>query len=163
MTFTERLTEADLKDVEKMIGRRKYSFRVFLYGPVLVVLFSLGYIRESNWTMVVTLVVVYCVCLLYSLFSRQQAFSKRLAKVNELRPDRVNLTTDGLQAEGPHGATSFLPWETFKSWREGKRVILLERNEGRQIHILPVGPLSETDRLPIRQFLQSHISRTSGR
>jgi hypothetical protein len=105
MTFTERLTEADLKDVEKMIGRRKYSFRVFLYGPVLVVLFSLGYIRESNWTMVVTLVVVYCVCLLYSLFSRQQAFSKRLAKVNELRPDRVNLTTDGLQAEGPHGAT----------------------------------------------------------
>jgi hypothetical protein len=158
MTFTERLTDADLKDMQRMIGRGAYNFRVFIYGPVLLVLFSLGYIRRSNWTMVVALVAVYCVCLLYSLYSRQQAFSKRLERINAMRPDRVSFTNDGLQAEGPHGAASFLPWRSFKSWREGTRVILLERTEGKQIHILPVAQLSEMDRLSVRQFMQSHVT-----
>jgi hypothetical protein len=158
MTFTEKLTDADLKDVQGMIGRGTYNFRVFLYGPVLLVLFSLGYIRRSNWTMVITLVVVYCVCLLYSLYSRQQASSKRLEKINAMRPDLISFTNDGLQAEGPHGAAWFLPWRSFKCWREGKRVILLERAEGKQIHILPVAQLSEMDRVSVRQFLQSHVT-----
>lgn len=158
MTFTEKLSEPDLKEVQKMIGRGAYNFRVFIYGPALLVLFSVGYIRRSNWTMVETLVVVYSVCLLYALYSRRQAFSQRLAKMNAMRPDRVTLTSDGVQGEGPNGAASFLPWKSFKSWREGKRVILLERTEGKQIHILPVGQLSEMDRISVRQLLQSHIT-----
>jgi hypothetical protein len=157
MTFTERLTEADLKEVQRMMRKAGYSFRVYIYGPVLLVLFSIGYIRRSNWTMVAALVGVYCLASLYALYSRRQAFSKRLERMNAMRPDRVTLTSDGVQGEGPNGAASFLPWRSFKSWREGKRVIMLERTEGKQFHILPVGQLSDMDRVSIRQFLQSHI------
>lgn len=163
MTFTEKLTDADLKDVQRMIGRRAYNFKAYIYAPALLVLFSLRYLRQSspNWTMVAALVGIYCVSLLYSLYSRQQASSKQLEKINAMRPDRVSLTNDGWQAEGPHGASSFLPWSSFKTWREGKRVILLERTEGKQVHILPAGQLSEMDRLSVRQLLQSHVTPLS--
>ncbi len=132
-----------------MMRRAGYSFlRVYIYRPVLLVLFLIGYIRRSNWTMVAALVGVYCVASLYALYLRRQAFSKRLEKMNAMRPDRVTLTSDGVQGEGPNGAASFSSCgRSFEEIHcEGKRVILLERNEGKQIHILPVGQLSDMDR-----------------
>jgi hypothetical protein len=160
MTFTEKLTEADLKDVRRMVGKWRYRYRTFLYGPILLLVFSIECIRRPTpeWGMVAAFVGVYFVGMVYSSYSRRRTFAQRLAKANAMRPDRIMLTDDGVQSEGPNGATSLVPWRSFRSWREGNRVILLEKSEGKHFLVLPIGQLSQMDRHSTRQFLQSHIS-----
>jgi hypothetical protein len=159
MTFTEKLTEADLKDVRRIVGKWRYRYRTF-YGPILLLVFSVEYIRRpaTNVGMIAPLAGIFFAGLLYALYLRRRTFAQRLAKANAMRPDRIMLTDDGVQSEGPHGATSLVPWRSFRSWREGNRVILLEKSEGKHFLVLPIGQLSQMDRHSTRQFLQSHIS-----
>jgi hypothetical protein len=94
---------------------------------------------------------------LWVLYMRKRALAQQLALLNATRPDLMDLTNDGVKCDGPNGATALVPWRNFKGWQEGRRVVLVERNEGNRFVMLPVAQMSEIERLPIRQFLQSHI------
>jgi hypothetical protein len=86
--------------------------------------------------------------------------AREFSQLNATLPDHLNLTTDGVKIDGPNGASAFLPWRTFKGWREGRRVVLIDLSQGNSVVILPVAQLSEIERLSIRQYLQSHIPVT---
>jgi YcxB-like protein len=140
MTFTEKLNDADLKEVRRMLGKWRYRYRSF-YGPILLLVFSIDFIRRptTDWGMVAPLAGIFFAGLLFALYLRRRTSAQRLAKANAMRPDRIMFTNDGVQSEGPNGATSLVPWRSFRNWREGKRVILLERSEGKHFLVLPVG------------------------
>jgi hypothetical protein len=86
---------------------------------------------------------------------------RQLARLKVTWPDWFTLTEDGIESCGPGRATSFHPWENFKSWREGRRVILVQRERGKRAAVLPVANLSDAARQEVRQFLQSHIPPSS--
>lgn len=83
--------------------------------------------------------------------------SRQLARLQVTRPDWITLTEDGMESCGPGRATAFDPWENFKSWREGRRVILVRRERVGRAVVLPIADLSDAARQSVREFLQSHV------
>jgi len=57
----------------------------------------------------------------------------------------------------PTALQPFCRGRNFKGWREGQRVVLVDQVAGNRAVMLAVAQLPEVERLPIRQFLQSHI------
>jgi hypothetical protein len=167
MRFTDKLTEADMRDVRKMTRARTYWPSMLLWGVGMI------YVTVRGWTVTATVLartpslwstaaaswVAVAALILWALYNQNKARSRELVKMNMARPDQMDLTNEGLKCAGPNGAAAMFPWSNFKGWREGRRVILIERNEGNRFVILPVSALSEIDRTPIRQFLQSNIAQ----
>jgi len=110
-----------------------------------------------NWKFVAILWGAPAAIIVLALFERKRNRARQLAQMNAIRPDVMTFTNDGLKCDGPNGATALVPWSGLKGWREGQRVLIVERTEGNRFVMLPVAQMSENDRQPIRQFLQSHI------
>jgi hypothetical protein len=166
MQFSGKLTEADLKDLGKMTRSKMYWVRLVVanwYGTALLLIAAwatiagiLGQIHP-NWRAVGVIWAIVAGLASWNIFWTKRARGRQLKKLNATLPDQVSFTNDGVKWEGPNGATGFLPWRNFKGWREGRRVVLVDKSEENRAVILPVGQLSEIERLPIRQFLQTHI------
>jgi hypothetical protein len=169
MQFTEKLTEADLANVRNMTRSRTYWLNMLLWGAGMILFTRRGWIvtakvldrTPSAWPTATALWGAAAAVILWALYNQHRIRSRRLAELNAARPDQMSLTTDGLKCDGPKGAIALIPWKHFKGWNEGPRVILVERTEGNRFVILPVAQLSEIERTPIRQFLQSHIAPLS--
>jgi hypothetical protein len=166
MQFTGKLTEADLNDVRKLTLSKMYWPKLLLanwYGIALLLTVvwatiagSLGKIKP-NWNAVAVIWAVVVGIVLWAIYSTKRARARELTQLNATLADNITLTNDGVKWEGPNGATGFLPWRNFKGWRERGRVVLIDQCEGNRFVMLPISQLSEIERLPVRQFLQSHI------
>jgi hypothetical protein len=114
--------------------------------------------HPSEWQHVALMWGGLAALILWALYNQKRTRARQLDQLNAMRPDQMTLTNDGVKCDGPNGATALVPWRNFKSWREGRRIMLVERSEGKRFVMLPVSQLSEIERMPIRQFLQGHIS-----
>jgi hypothetical protein len=166
MQFTGNVTEADLTDVRKLVRSRMYWPKQFLanwYGIGLLIAIAwatiAGFLGQTkpNWTAVAVIWAVVISIVWWAIYSTKRTRARELTQLNATLPDSITLANDGVKWEGPNGSTGFHPWRTFKGWRERRRVILIDKCDGNNFVILPVSQLSETERIPVRQLLQSHI------
>ena len=166
MQFIGKLTEADLSDVRSLTRSKMFWLKLLLmnwYGTALTLIVVwatisglLGY-TTPNWPAVALLWAAIAGIVFWVVYRTKRAQARELTQLNATLPDQVILTNEGVKFDGPNGATSFQPWRNFKGWREGRRVVLVDQCEGNVSVVLPVAQLSEIERLPIQQFLQSHI------
>ena|ERR1700689_4449935 len=166
MQFTEKLTEADLSDVRKITRSGTYWLNFSLWLAAMVYATVRGWTattaylarRPSDWHLVALIWGAMAGVILYALYNQKQTRTRQLSQLNATRPDQMTFTNDGMKFDGPNGATALVPWRNFKGWREGQRVVLVEQSDGNRFVMLPVAKLSDIERLPIRQFLRSHIA-----
>jgi hypothetical protein len=170
MQFSGKLTEAELNDVRKLLRPRLYWLRWAgsnWYGLsitlVLVWATILGFVGRTkpNWGAVALIWAVLGGIVVFVWYKTWRKQGRELEKINVALPDQINLATDGVKLAGPNGASSFMPWTNFDSYREGQRVIVINQGIGRQLVMLPLGQHSEVGRAAIRQMLQSHIASIS--
>jgi hypothetical protein len=162
MQFTSKLTEADLDEVRKIARPSAYWMIWFRIGtlPLFAWILTTKYSRRApdGSQAVLIIWVATAAIILLTLYTMKRTRTSQLAKVNAARPDQISLSDEGVKYDGPNGATSLVPWVYFKGWREGRRVVLIDRSDGSRHVVLPVAQLSDAERQPIRQFLQSHIA-----
>ena len=79
------------------------------------------------------------------------------ARLNGTLPDTVIFDQNGVRFELPAGAKAYHPWQSFDHWREGERVILLDKQDGTFI-MLSVVPFLH---LNVSWFANSYAA-TSG-
>jgi hypothetical protein len=165
MQFRGKLTEADLEDVRRIVRSKWYWPKLLAsnwYGVLLLcaVIWATvaGLLGEThpNWRAVGILWVVILGVFGWVFYTTKKGMAKEFSQLNTTLPDWVSLVDDGVKLSGPQGATAFQPWNNYKGWREGKRVMLLDL-QGGGFMMLPVADLSEIERDSIRQFLRSHI------
>lgn len=166
MQFAGKLNEADLFEIGKRSRTKMYWVRLVVanwYGTALLLMVVWGTIAgllgqiNPNWRVIGIIWVVVAGLGFWAVYNTRRTRARQLTQLNAVLPDQVSLTNDGVKLDGPNGATGFLPWRNFKGWREGHRIVLLDQCEGNRAVMLPVAQLSEIEREPIRQFLQSHI------
>jgi len=93
---------------------------------------------KPNWSAVVIIWIIIVAILSWSISRTKRLRMRELKEINATLPDQVSLTSDDVKYDGPNGETGFLPWRSFEHWREGRRIILIEKREGKGIVILPV-------------------------
>ena len=166
MQFGGKINEVDLNDIEKMSRSRTYWLKVVLanwYATALLIIVLWGTISgligqtKPNWQGLAIVWAILIALFLWAFYRAKRRRTQQLTQLNATLPDEVNLTSDGIKWSGPNGATGSMPWSNFKAWREGRRVMLIDQTQGNRVVILPIATLSDIDRIPIRQFLQSHI------
>jgi hypothetical protein len=152
--------------VRKLTRSRTYWPKLFLanwYGIALLLTVAwatiAGFLGKTkpNWNAVAVIWAVVVGIVLWVIYSTKRAQTRELTQLNATLADRITLTNDGVKWEGANGSTGFHPWRNFKGWRERGRVVLIDQCEGNSFIMLPVSQLSEIERIPVRQFLQSHI------
>lgn len=112
---------------------------------------------NRNWRFITIAWAAVGGIVVWVVYSTKGTMASEFSQLNATLPDYLNLTADGVKIDGPNGASAFLPWRTFKGWREGRTVVLIDLSQGKNVVILPVAQLSESERLSIRQLLESHI------
>ena len=166
MQLQGKITEADLKEAQKMSVSKMYWPKLLLanwYGLALILALMWATISgffgstNPNWRDIAIMWAVAVGIVLWALYSTKREIAREFTQLNATLPDHLSLTTEGLKIDGPNGASAFLPWRTFKGWREGRRVVLIHQSQGNSAVILPVAQLSEVERLSLRQYLQSYI------
>lgn len=169
MKFDGKLTQADLKDLQKLLRSKMYwpkrllanLYSLLIVGVLLWATVSgfLGHTKPNWWAVALIWLVVAGISA-WGVYRAKAGSARALTQVNDILPDWVTLDNNGIECDGPNGARAFQPWRNFKQWREGRRVVLLEQSNGQRV-ILPVANLSEIERETTRQFLQSCIPPTS--
>lgn len=168
--FNGKLDHADLNDVYKITRTKMDWVKWFvrnLYALVIVIVLlwvtiagALGDMHP-NWSVVgiiwAALAASYACFFYITNYIAKRNTTKRLAELNATLPDRITLANDGVKLDGPNGANSFFPWPSFKGWRTGQRVILVDQAEGNSAVFLPIAGLSENERVSVQQLLQSQI------
>lgn len=163
MRFTSKLTDADFDDLQKLTNK------TFWMDPAKVVieyvLATLGlwsslkvYLHRapSIWPIDAAIGLLVAGSVTWLLFRRKQKRIEELARLNAARPNHLDLANEGITYDGFNGTETLVPWIKFKSWREGHRVILVERTAGGFV-ILPVSRLPEVERTLVRHLLQSNL------
>lgn len=169
MQFTSKLTKEDYSEFRKMSGADS-KLTLFVFYPI-----GMAFALLRLWRLTETFLartpsefpyfvlgwIAAAGFLAWTWIYRGQQRAKALDQINATRPDTITFTESGLDCDGPAGATAHIPWQKFTSWREGQRVLLLKFGGAKRYAILPVSQLSDLNRAPIRQFLQSHIAPAS--
>jgi hypothetical protein len=163
--FVGKLSEADLKEVQRLRRTKMYwawlimaNKYLIVFGVIAVAATISGFVgwSQADWplTAIFWLVVIAYSAWVAKRKSKNEA--KALTYLNTKLPDRILLAADGVKLEGPNGVR-VLPWQNFRGWREGQRVVLVAQRERRKFVTLPVAQLSDAEREQMRQLLQSHI------
>lgn len=170
MQLRGKLTQPEFDDVLKLARTRMYWPKVIMrsfYGIVLVVAVLVGTFSglqsgiKPHWGTIGTVWAGVAGTIAWVFFRNKRARRQQFSKLNLTLPDQIALADDGVKSDGPDGATSLLPWRSFKGWREGKKVILVDRAQGKNFVILPTAEMHEVERETLRRYLQSHISTES--
>ena len=168
LQFRGKITEADRKDVGNVIRKKSYWVKLVLgnlYGFCLLAAIVVATIAalvsngdtKPNWAGIGVIWLVLGAILAWLIQSTKRKLARELVRLNAALPDWINVGDDGVKFEGPNGAKAFHPWSSFTRFREGRRVMVLDQYDGKQVVMLPVSDLSEVERQTIRQYLQSHI------
>lgn len=167
MEFSGKLTDDDWKDVGVITRPKLYWLRLALvnwYGIGIIGLVVWATIAgltgdaAPNWVGMGIIWIVIVALFAWSTFRVKRQRVREIAGMNDVLPDRIRFTSDGVAWDGPDGAAGFLPWRQFNAWREGRRVAVLDRPHAKAAVILSVASLSESDRQRVRQLLQASIA-----
>jgi hypothetical protein len=112
---------------------------------------------HPNWSAIGLIWLIILGLFGWSFYSVKRQRAKEFQQLNLTLPDWVNVAEDGVRLNGPNGATGSWPWNNFKGWREGSRVVLLDLQSGAFV-ILPVTDLSDVERQSLLHFVQLHIA-----
>lgn len=160
MEFTSRLTDAEFSDFNSIT--RPIAYRLsYLVPQILWFLMFFVFIgadlfsRKHNWERDAYIFLIFAGGYAGYLIALREMETKRLDGLNGSL-DRFKLTDSGVEWRGPSGKSGLIRWDSFYNSREGCHVIVLEGTATKFV-VLPVTNLSEDERRPIQQFLQSHI------
>jgi hypothetical protein len=166
--FSGKLTEADLNDVRRMLRSKMYWpkllaknwYGVLLLGAVLwaTVAAATG-ATHPNWDGIALIWLVIAGIVAWAFYSSRKSIQKESARLNGTLPDTVIFDQNGIRLELPAGAKAYHPWQSFDHWREGERVILLDKQDGTFI-MLSVAEIPAPERESVRQFLRGSIRPT---
>lgn len=166
MEFVGKLTEAEFTEFERMARSKGYWVNVFLFfvgGPVCIwqsVSILLGSPTLRVWEVFILAYAGVIALLLFARYEQKRRRAEQLAGLNA-KGDRFVLTAEGVKRETFEGTAKLLPWESFKDWREGQQIMLLNTYASGAV-ILPIAQLSELEREPIREYLKSRIPLARG-
>lgn len=80
--------------------------------------------------------------------------SKALTSANE-RIESLSLDSDGVRIRLTSGTATFVPWSSYRNWREGRSIFLLTGADGATII-----PADEGNREAIRSLLIGSVGQT---
>lgn len=166
MEFTGKLTEEDLSEVQKLGRSRMYWPKVLAknwYATALLLLILWATIagvvghNKVNWHAIGIVWLVLAGLFVWTFYRVKRSRARALARLDAALPNQITLTGDGVKMDNTNGATSFMPWNTFKGFREGQRVFLLDQTKANSSVVLPTVRLSENERRSLRDFLRSRV------
>lgn len=166
MRVRGKITEEELTEVRNLVRSKWYWPKLLIanwYGILLLcaVLWATveGLIGNThpNWQGVGIIWLVVGGIFGWSFYSAKQSSAKDFFQLDKTLPDWINLDNTGAKLEGPNEANLFFPWQNFKSWREGRKVVLLTTQNGALV-ILPIAVESQIERGFIQQLIVSHIA-----
>jgi hypothetical protein len=170
MQVSGKLDHADFKDVGAMVRSKMYWPKLLLANAFGILVFigitwatvaaALGE-GHPNWTGLALIWLVITAIFVWAFWSARKSTYKEQEQLNSRLPDWIVFQSDGVKTLGPGGATSFHPWSSFKSWRQGKRVILLETRVD-SIFMLPFARLPEDEQESLRHYLHANIAGSGG-
>jgi hypothetical protein len=159
MRLRGKLTAEEIRDAGNLLRPKTYWPKLLLknwYGLALLGVLAWatiaplldpgprGYLRPLGiiWLVVGAIFV-------WAYTSTMRTRKRNYAAINLRSPDWVTLEGHGVRFDHLSGETSFYPWDLYKGWREGEKVVLLDMRAERGSQILPIGdlPVSEKSRL----------------
>jgi len=155
-------TKEDLNDVRETVRSKMYWPKLLLknwYGLAVLGILTwatiLGLIGKAklNWEGIGLVWAVIVALFSWSFYRARTETVREFEQLNARLPDWITVADKGVTLSGPDGATGFLPWNHFSGWREGRRVLLLDRTQECGFVILPIGELSESERQGLRELL----------
>src|SRR5437868_8530463 len=161
MQLKGKIAQADLNEVRKIVRSKMYWPKFVLanwYGIALLALVVWATIAgllgamKPNWRAVGIIWLVIGAIFTWSFYRARTGSTREFSQLNAGLPDWITMANDGITFDGPDGAKSFQPWGSFKSWRAGQRVFLIDRSQEGFV-ILPVADLSDVQRQTLRQLL----------
>ena len=160
MQFEVTLDPKALAEAEKMTRHWYYWPRaivqggyfflflaVMVYGTFFNLIDSHGSLRKAGICAAVSaLLIAICV------WQYRKGTIKTRTYLEGINPLRFDTQTDGVSVTERAGSSLFIPWREFSSFREGKRVFLLNRAKAGGLRIVPKEGLSahEIDQLRSR-------------
>lgn len=119
--------------------------------------------RKVDWSTVAGLL-VFLALIVFGAWLRVWRINRRaVATIRPALPDAIDLDSSGLKTRSNDGANSFTPWNAFKGWRVGQKVLLLDLREGIRSVILPFASLSTAEQETLRGTVQSYLGPPSNR
>jgi hypothetical protein len=169
MDFSGKLNEVEVKEATRFIRPKGYQSRMTLNylrlviyaGIVVFFLFESFVLHKHVPPEVIAVRLVFLVLIIgfvYCKGSRQA-----VANLDASLPDTLSLSSEGVRLNGPNGAQSFQPWVSYKGYREGKHVVVLDRKENSLYNVLPISGLQEGDRQNLRGLLQNYLPAPGAR
>jgi hypothetical protein len=135
----------------KFIGANWYATTICI---IVVVAFVNSVIQGKYQAMGrATLLLLFGAALIgYSWYRYTSSVAKAFEAQNSAR-ESLSLESDGVHITAKGGATVFLPWSGYSSWKEGKSVFLVKGDNGSLI--LPCDDISRKD---IQTLLNEKVS-----
>ena len=167
MRFSGKIDELDLKELQRMLRPKWYWPKFALqnwYGLAIVCVILWATVaavlegKNTNWSGLGLLWLIVGAFVAWVVYRTKTSMSSEFARLNVNLPDWVDLTSGGIKLDGPDGEYAFQPWMSFVTWREGRRLILLNQTRDRGVLVLPIANLSDVQKEQIRQLLQANIS-----
>jgi hypothetical protein len=78
--------------------------------------------------------------------------------LNEANPVSLSLDNGGLSIAEKSGKSTFTPWSTISSFREGRYIFLLHLRESKDVRIIPKEGLSSPDTERVRLLLAGTLA-----
>ncbi|MGH6876846.1 MAG: YcxB family protein [Rhizomicrobium sp.] len=166
LSFTAKLDDADLRDIRN-ITRTTTSWLKLALTNAHAVLFLVLAVWATvaapldrihpDWGIIGVVWAAAITVDLGSIYSSRRARPRALMRLNKTRVEKISFDGSGISWSAADGASGFLPWQNFKGWREGKRVMVVDQTQGNRPLFLPIADLSESDRISLRHFLHSSI------
>ncbi len=166
MDFSGKLNEVEVKEATRFIRPKGYQTRLILTyarlvvyaGVVFYVLFeSFARHQRVPESVIVTRILLLVVLLGFFYFRYRKGSRQAVANLDASLPDTLSLSAEGVRLNGPNGAQGFQPWMSYKGYREGKHVVILDRKEQGLYNVLPISGLQEGDRHSLRGLLQNYL------
>ena len=163
-----KLSIEDLQDVGKVVRSKWYWHRLLLanwYGLALLLVLLWGTVvqierRDTTHLLGLSLVwLVVAAIFAWALYRSRLSTARDYSELEKNLPDSLTVAPDGVHFDGPDGARAFSPWAHFKCWREGRRVIVLDRSTVNGFAMLPVSHMQAIERESLRRLLGLYLPR----
>jgi hypothetical protein len=163
-----KVSEEELDDVRRVARSKWYWPKLVManwYGLAVLCIALWGSIAgllgliHPNWSAIALLWLIVFLFFGFALYSVKRRRVKEFQQLNSTLPDWISIAENGVNLNGPNGATGSWPWNNFKGWREGSRVVLLDLQSGAFV-ILPVTDLSDVERQSLSRIMQLHIAES---
>lgn len=114
---------------------------------------------HPNWVGLAVVWLVIAGISAWAYYSSKRSKVKEFSRLNAKLPDTLILDQNDVRLELPAGVKAFHPWQGFDGWREGERIILLDKQDGTTL-MFSAAQVPPLERESIRQLLRGRIRPT---